>query len=310
MSSSSSNTGTGRRNSRLDASLGPRSSSSGMINSPQIILQPRGNYPTTGCGRPASASGQNFFPRIVSSPVVSNRGIRDMGSVPVLSPPRKRNESTASSSLSSAFADVSAGFSIPPSPSFDFLEAGLGFSNAQEIPTQTFRSLDRIDGGIRKELYERKAPKGHLLGRLKKRLVNMGRSLSAEALSVNTNSEDSEGLLDNMQEPPSSDEEDPLITARLLEKCSQNTFLIQFRRRVPCKELGISFATDEIGLYVSQLAKEKHLVSIQEYLQVKDRILSLQGVPCYHLSTANEIREVTRGCYIITLKIARPSRRR
>nr|CDS27512.1 expressed protein [Hymenolepis microstoma] len=160
-------------------------------------------------------------------------------------------------------------------------------------------SLDNIDG--------HKSSKRNVVMRLKNTIQNVSRSLSTGRLSSNR-SDDSESLLENMEaeELPNSEEE-PLITSRLLEK-SNNTFIIQFRRKFSTQELGVSFSMDEIGLYISDLAKERHLESIQEYLRVKDRIVSLQGIPAYYLDIS-EIREALRGSHVITVKIVRPSRR-
>ncbi|VDL59118.1 unnamed protein product [Hymenolepis diminuta] len=288
--------GNGNRFLRLDTALGPRSSSSGTLNT--VAIRFRRINISSGSDRRSReflASAPKLFPRIVSSPAVSNRGLRDMETL-------HGKEGSNTSSTSPAFPSTGPVCSVPMLPTFDSQQNIIATQASPSSPPHVSASLDKIDGG---NLYDRKLSKRNLMRRIKNKFYNLGRSSSEDRLSSNR-SEDSESLLETMdgEEPPISEEE-VFITSRLLEKCSPDTFIIQFHRNFPTQELGIFFSTDEVGLYISRLSKKRHLESIQEYLQVKDRIVSLQGIPAYLLNV-DEIREVIRGSYVITIKIVRP----
>ncbi|VDN97523.1 unnamed protein product [Rodentolepis nana] len=257
--------------------------SSSSLRSPEHIFPFGFNNQPRGC----FASAPNFSQSIVSSPAISDRGLGDIEYVTQTEKRTGRVESNT------------------PSIPSEFPEIGPFAQTSSSARCQISASLSKIDGGY---LPGHKLSKESVKRRIKSTLQNLSRSLSIDRSSC-TRSDDNEILLENMKEAePQISGEEAFITSRLLEECSHDTFIIQFIRRFPTQELGIRYEKDEIGLYISRLAKLRHLESIQKYFQVGDRIVSLQGVPAYLLDVS-DVPKVIRGSEVITVKIVRPSRR-
>ncbi|KAM7536000.1 hypothetical protein Aperf_G00000097033 [Anoplocephala perfoliata] len=257
---------------------------------------------------------QIHFARVVSSSShgSADRGTGAMKSITPSTPLKRRHieAERESPSISLGFGDLGPVCSVPMIPSFNSqlrTDRSLRTTGTQTSPVQITATLDRVDG---LNPCKRRRSKGRLVTSLKNKFSNLRRSLSSERLSVNRSGEH-DSLIENMDEvgdeQSSVVEEEGSITSKLLEKCSADTFIVQFRRKCPIQRIGIFFSTDSIGLYISRLANERHIKAVKEYLRVNDRIISLQGVPYYHLD-ADAIRDIIRGCLVITIKVVRPSR--
>lgn len=311
---------------RADHSVLPSASSTGTINTATIRSREIHDSRTTNLSSrynlrskrllDYSPSLQTHFPRIVSNSSLgsTDRGTRAMKSMTSSTPLKRRHieAELEPPSVSLDFEDLGPVCSVPMISTLDSQlrvnSPSRKTTGTQTSPVQITTSLGRVDG---LNPFERGQGKGRLMATLKNKFNNLRRSLSSERVSVNRSGEH-ESLIEDMDEDvdeqSSVHEEEESITSRLLEKCSADTFIVQFRRKRPTQQIGIFFNMDSIGLYISRLAKKKHIKVVEEYLRVNDRIICLQGVPYYHLD-ADAIRDIIQGCLVITIKVVRPSRR-
>ncbi|VDN99250.1 unnamed protein product [Rodentolepis nana] len=89
----------------------------------------------------------------------------------------------------------------------------------------------------------------------------------------------------------------------LVEKSSDGTYIIQFKRQSPYHRFGVFFNSDDNGYYISKQTGELQCQNAPFVLHSHDRVLSIQGVPS-KLLTPCGIKELLQGCHVMTIKIA------
>ncbi|KAM7536707.1 hypothetical protein Aperf_G00000086162 [Anoplocephala perfoliata] len=93
------------------------------------------------------------------------------------------------------------------------------------------------------------------------------------------------------------------IEVHLMEKYSDGTYLVQFRRSSSSQRFGVYFSSDANGYYISKQTRNKQCQNNTFSIHAYDRVLSIQGVPSKLLSP-NGIQEMLQGCLIMNVKIA------
>ncbi|VDL61038.1 unnamed protein product [Hymenolepis diminuta] len=89
----------------------------------------------------------------------------------------------------------------------------------------------------------------------------------------------------------------------LIEKSSDGTYIIQFKRESPIHKFGVFFNSDDNGYYISKQTRELQCQNASFILHSHDRVLSIQGVPS-KLLTPHGIKELLQGSHVMNIKIA------